>query len=706
MQKLYLTTVFHCNLNYSSIPVAKRKEVIDTCYWPFLRMAEKLGIRLGFEFSGTTLEIIKELDNALLEKIKQLWKDNKIEVIGSGYVQSIFPLIPADVNLRNLELGNEVYKKLLGKQPSIAFVNEQTYSAGLVELYKKAGYEAIIIDWANAIKYNDWPSDEQYSSGFVRGSREGNKVDESKIRVIWNNCVAFQKLQRYAYGQISLQEYLDYVLNNYSSKKNRCFLLYGNDIEIYNFRVRNPKNLSIAGGIKHDEIKRIEEALQALKNDERIEFIKPGDCLQKAASKNVFKVENAQYPIISKKQDKYNVTRWAVCGRENYKSNSLCYEAYYLLRELEAKNQTKESRQIMSEWWKSLIVSWASDYRTFTDDDKWNDFRKKLTELIESLKQEAKKNNISTDTQDLFAETILNNKKNNKSDNKKEESNKLIRIDEEKYVIETEKILLEIMGSKGGTIRKLVFKNVSDKPFVQHLPHGYFEDVSYSADFFSGHTIAFSGRDKLTDLGTAEMKVEEKTDGVKITAKNKMNDDIIVTKEYFVPYNHARVDVSLELDFIKAITPLTFRCFNINLNPEAFDRQSLYYRTINGGFDKETFPINSDFIKQGIPVELNITARHCLGATDGWLSLGDKDKELVITTNKALCYTAPLIDYETVRGKYFFRVQHSLCETDETTRTELKGKVKLFFSMAAAANAAKKDRTKNKNAKTKKKSKN
>ena len=478
--KLYLTTVFHCNLNYSSIPVARRREVINTCYWPLLGFAERLGahsgIKLGFEFSGRTLEIIEKLDKRFLEKIRELWQSRRIEVIGSGYAQSIFPLIPTEVNLRNLKLGNEIYKKLLGKQPEMAFVNEQTFSSGLVGLYLRAGYKAIIIDWPNAVKYNDWPSEEQYNSGFIEDNGK-------RIRVIWDNCLAFQKLQRYAYGNMTLGEYSDFVLSHYSKNKDRCLMIYGNDAEVFNFRPRNPQKLLHAGAIKQDEIKRLEEAFSELRTHHDIEFITPSECMKKLASQKVFKVGNPEQPIISKKQDKYNETRWAVCGRENYKSNTLCYEAYSLLRGLEKKGKALQS------WWKILIMLWASDYRTFTTDEKWEDFRKTLLSFVVVLKRAAKKSRVR-----LGAEV-----KEGKQDNQ------LISIDKDKCIVDTRKVLLELSKAKGGTIKSLAFKDVSNKPLLKLLPHGYFNDISYSADFFSGHTIVFSGKEKLTEIGRAHV---------------------------------------------------------------------------------------------------------------------------------------------------------------------------------------------------------
>ena len=55
---LNLFSIFHLNLAFSSIDEEKRPEVIRRCYWPLLRLAEKLNFPLGIEASAYTLETI------------------------------------------------------------------------------------------------------------------------------------------------------------------------------------------------------------------------------------------------------------------------------------------------------------------------------------------------------------------------------------------------------------------------------------------------------------------------------------------------------------------------------------------------------------------------------------------------------------------------------------------------------------------------
>ena len=171
MKKIMLYTVFHLNLAYSSIEEAERPEVIKRCYWPLLRLARKYRLPLGIEASGYTLEQIWAIDPAWIRELKKLTQKGPCEFIGSGYAQIIGPLVPSKVNAMNLKFGNEVYKKLLGLQPPIALVNEQAYSAGLVEHYLKAGYKAIIMEWDNPARYHpEWKSEWRYLPQIAAGT--------------------------------------------------------------------------------------------------------------------------------------------------------------------------------------------------------------------------------------------------------------------------------------------------------------------------------------------------------------------------------------------------------------------------------------------------------------------------------------------------------------------------------------------------------
>ena len=160
---------FHLNLAFSSIEEERRGEVIARCYWPLLTLAERTG-PIGMEVSGYTLEEIAARDPAWIEAAKKLIAAGRIELIGSGYSQIIAPLVPARVTQENLRLGLEIYQNLLNARPRIALVNEQAYAAGLVPLYRDAGFEALIMDYDNpAAAHPEWPDATAFLPQYARG---------------------------------------------------------------------------------------------------------------------------------------------------------------------------------------------------------------------------------------------------------------------------------------------------------------------------------------------------------------------------------------------------------------------------------------------------------------------------------------------------------------------------------------------------------
>src|SRR3954463_5535172 len=100
---LHVFAFFHLNLAFSSIEEERRGEVIQRCYWPLLKLAERHVI--GLEISGYTLEEIAARDPAWIASARTLIEAQQIELIGSGYSQMIGPLVPAKVSAENLRLG-------------------------------------------------------------------------------------------------------------------------------------------------------------------------------------------------------------------------------------------------------------------------------------------------------------------------------------------------------------------------------------------------------------------------------------------------------------------------------------------------------------------------------------------------------------------------------------------------------------------------
>ena len=732
MTKLYLYTAFHANLKFSSIPEEQYSLVLDRCYWPALDLLKDYDVGLGLEFPASTLEIINSIDSGFIDALKKYWNMGKCEVIGSGYAQTIFPLIPAKANLMNLLQGNGIYKNILGKEPITAYVNEQVYSSGLVTIYKSAGYENLIMDWDNATKFNHYPDYYKYTPLVVVGA--GN----AKMNLIWNNSISFQKFQRFVHGLLPFDEYREYLNSHYSEKEDRTFLLYGNDLEIFDYRPGKGAFLHSING-PSNEFGRIRDLLDYFEGNSSMELITPGQVVRKFKPEIEVKLESSEYPVITKKQDKYNVTRWAVCGRENSKINTQCYKLFNKLQDIDFLNtivQKKTEKARIDNLWLELSNLWSSDFRTHTTDEKYMAFRNRLgaalersekifTELISQVPIEDDFiliNPNDHDWNDPFEFTLQFEHGRFKGDlvvfldgeevkTQQEEtefyrdgsirttkmviipymkSHSIVRgkvsiketsdkshahIDTKEDIIETPEVNMTLSALRGGTIKELVFQKIFDEYLIGELSHGYFDDVSFSPDWYSGHVVIYdrSGK-KITDLTDTEI-IYPDTEKCPIRVPVRCKIDMPVGtlwKTYYVYVDKPRVDLVYHFN-LSNLFPLSFRLGIATINPRCFNMDNLRYSTINGGTIPEVFYLKGKAVRQDEPVSLDVSTHHCLGATEGWVDISDNEKGIAIITEKSQLYSVPLLHYEEVKDTFFLRVYTSISEMDDTTESFLKG---------------------------------
>lgn len=637
MSQLNIYTIFHLNLMYSSIAEESRAQVVANCYWPILRMAEELNIPIGIELSGLTLKIINEIDPAWVQKFKQLLSEKKVELLGSGYAQIIGPLVPVKVNDWNQKIGLETYQEVLNFQPRLVWVNEQAYSADLVECYLKFGYQAMVMEWNNAFRFHhDWLTEWQYQPQTVAGS------NAQRIPVIWNNSIWFQKFQRYVQGETELEEQLNYITNQVGQNE-RNFALYGSDAEVFDYR---PGRYQGELKIENSEWIRILQLYQKLKLDWRFNFIFPSNVLRATNSEHsghVLTLETAEQPIPVKKQEKYNITRWAVTGRDSQWINTSCYKIYKSLID----NNINEKNE-----WRQLCFFWSSDFRTHIEEKRWQEL---LTELL------------AYEQRLVCGVTPLQVVKSNQAIS----PHFKIERKQSKLSVETESIKIILNCRKGLVVDELAYKTVDSRPMIGTLPHGYYEDISFGADFFSGHTIVeIPGRPKITDLAIVEPIIEEqiRDNGNVLSLRCESKQAIgNMAKEIIVYCDKPQVEIEYMFD-LQGNQPKTLRTGIITIVPTTFDLATLYYQTTNGGSTPQKFEIKQRDFDHGRTISTIISAGHCLGATDGYIEIGDEDKTLKIHSDKAQGYSVPMLQFHNVDNTYFYRLCFSLSEIDETCK--------------------------------------
>ena len=631
---MLLYSVFHLNLAFSSIEEEQRPEVIHRCYWPLLRLIEKQRIPIGIEASGYTLECIATLDPSWLAALRELCAEGLVEFVGSGYSQLIGPLVPAEVNQANQRIGQETYERLLGFRPRLVLIAEQAFTAGLIPIYRDAGYQAIVMEWDNpASTHPDWDSDWRFFPQRACGP-EGESLP-----VIWNMSIPFQKFQRYAHGELELPAYLEY-LSSKIGETVRTFALYGNDAEIFDFRPGRFQNE--AAMRSESEWERIGCLYQALQQDDRFKLVKPVevlDHLEGPKAGNRLHLESPAQPVPVKKQPKYNVLRWAVSGRDNLEINTACWRIFSAI---------KESPGCDPELWKELCYLWSSDFRTHITENRWQSYRWRLVACLERVGQSTSKSSAGPICIDTGACAPFR-----------------ITREADSLWVETPTLQCRLNCRRGLAILALGSKVKGSIPLVGTLEHGYFDDIHYGADYYTGHLVLeIPGQHKITDLEPVEPQVGMRDGSLVVRGTVETRLGPLVKEVIFDPLaSSCELSYTLEWD---SCPNGSLRFGHITLNPERFDAGSLRYETHNGGFVSEKFFLGGKVVDHLAPVSPLVSANQGLGVTGGWAAIGDRLRQVEVDVAKTEAAVTGHILYVPVGERYLYRLIFSAQELDDT----------------------------------------
>jgi hypothetical protein len=621
---LHLFALFHLNLAFSSIEEERRGEVIARCYWPLLDLARAHG-PIGLEITGYTLEGIARRDPEWIGRARALIATGRIELIGSGYAQIIGPLVPARATQANLRIGNELYRKLLGVTPSLALINEQAYSAGLVGLYLDAGYRAILMDWDNpGAEHPEWSAETRYLPQRAIGA------DGRNIGLLWTNTVAFQKLQRLAHGDIELEQYLDH-LRDKRGPNARVLCAYASDAEIFDFRPGRFHTEEAVGG--ESEWKRLAQAFASVRSE--FGWVVPSAALafeSKQAHQDL-RLESAAVPVPVKKQRKYNLSRWAVTGRDDIAINAACQRIYEAFVACDADDAA----------WKELCYLWSSDFRTHITEKRWTAFCARLREA------EQKYVNASAPPHPTLSPCGGEG-------------------DQERYLeVQTPTVSARLDRRRGLAIESLTFAGDA-KPVIGGLPHGHFDDIALQADWYTGDCVFEApGEHKVTDLEWCGPHVAKDANGDMVISARIETPKGPIGKTIRFSAKEPRVEFDIAFhwsDWGKG----SLRLGHITLLPEAFDWASLCLTTHNGGKESETFLLNGRTVDHGAPVSFLVSCSHGVGMTEGWVELGDNKNRIRVDVDRSIAPLLGLLTHKQAGGSLFCQFVLSALELDETRK--------------------------------------
>lgn len=136
----------HGNLQYSQLPIEKRAWVAKESYEKIFDIAEKLDIKIAFEASGETLEIVAEQTPDVMKKLVDGIKAGRIEPVASPQTHIMLGNIDPEISYRSLVEGLNTWERLTGVRPVAGWNPECSWASYIPEIYKKAGFEILIAD--------------------------------------------------------------------------------------------------------------------------------------------------------------------------------------------------------------------------------------------------------------------------------------------------------------------------------------------------------------------------------------------------------------------------------------------------------------------------------------------------------------------------------------------------------------------------------
>jgi hypothetical protein len=619
---LSLFAFFHLNLAFSAIEAEARAEVIARCYWPLLRMAERIGA-IGIEATGFTLEEIETRDADWIAELKRLIAAGKVAFIGSGYSQIVGPLVPAKVTEANLAIGNRIYRRLLGFVPEIALVGEQAYSGGLVGLYAGAGYHAILMDWNNPATFHDWPDETRY-----RPQRAGGS-DGTDIGLIWTDTVAFQMLQRLAHADIALSDYLDFV-RGLKAAQDRLVCLYASDAEVFDYRPGRYRTEEVFDGEAGSEWDRLEAAFCALDHepDCRRVLLTPQSVRLPSGGRHLT-LESPECPVPVKKQRKYNLSRWAVTGRDDLGLNAACERIY---RGLAAHGGAEVD-------WKELCFLWSSDFRTHITESRWAAMRPRLAamETRFSAPLPPPPHAHGEPVADRFLD------------------------------IRTPFVSARLDRRRGLALDAVSF--AGSPPLIGKLPLGVFEDIGLLADWYTGDCVFEApGEHKITDLEWGEAALANEAEDILVFGRIETSTGPIEKCLRFSGTEPA-IDFDLAFDW-PDWGKGSLRLGHVTLLPASWNESKLTLTTHNGGKTPEVFALAGHKVEHGAPVSFLVSASQGVGMTEGWAELSDGAHFVRIAVDRTVAPLMGLLTHRRVRGGLFCQFLLSALELDDTRRPD------------------------------------
>jgi hypothetical protein len=146
MSKPRIIYMPHANIQYSQLAPEKRRWVMKNSYEKLFDLVLDGNYRIAFEASGKTIEEIARQAPEVLEKLKQLVIEKKLEPVSSPYIHFMLSNIPPEITLDSLRYALDIWEKHVGVRPETGWNPECGWASYIPDLYQKAGFKTLVMD--------------------------------------------------------------------------------------------------------------------------------------------------------------------------------------------------------------------------------------------------------------------------------------------------------------------------------------------------------------------------------------------------------------------------------------------------------------------------------------------------------------------------------------------------------------------------------
>lgn len=136
----------HANIQYSQLKPEKRQWVMKNCYEKLFDLIENNDYKIAFEASGITIDEMAKQAPEVLEKLRKLVQEGRVEPVASPYIHFMLSNIPKEICVHSLRHSLDTWETHTGKRPKIGWNPECGWASYIPDVYRECGVEALVMD--------------------------------------------------------------------------------------------------------------------------------------------------------------------------------------------------------------------------------------------------------------------------------------------------------------------------------------------------------------------------------------------------------------------------------------------------------------------------------------------------------------------------------------------------------------------------------